>query len=70
MHLLFGLLRMNGLYTFRALLAHPQEALYKPEAVRSGFELVTDFLEMIQVCLKLAVLWVPVLCAALSGLIK
>jgi hypothetical protein len=27
MHFLFGLLRIRGLYMFRALLAHPQEAL-------------------------------------------
>jgi ribosomal protein L33 len=29
MHILFCLLRTKGLYMFRALLAHPQEALYK-----------------------------------------
>jgi hypothetical protein len=29
MHLLFNLLRSKGLYMFRALLAHPQEALNK-----------------------------------------
>jgi hypothetical protein len=29
MHFLFSLLRIKGLYMFRALLAHPQEALYK-----------------------------------------
>jgi hypothetical protein len=28
MHFLFNLLRMKGLYMFRALLAHPQEALH------------------------------------------
>jgi hypothetical protein len=28
-HFLFNLLRINGLYMFRALLAHPQEALHK-----------------------------------------
>jgi hypothetical protein len=27
MHFLFDLLRINGLYMFRALLAHPQEVL-------------------------------------------
>jgi hypothetical protein len=29
MHFLFSLLRINGLYMFRALLAHPQEAIHK-----------------------------------------
>jgi hypothetical protein len=29
MHFLFSLLRINGLYRFRALLAHPQEVLHK-----------------------------------------
>jgi hypothetical protein len=29
MQLLFGLLRIKGLYMFRALLAHPQEMLHK-----------------------------------------
>jgi hypothetical protein len=29
MHILFYLLRIKGLYMFRALLAHPQEALHK-----------------------------------------
>jgi hypothetical protein len=29
MHFLFSLLRMKDLYMFRALLAHPQEVLYK-----------------------------------------
>jgi hypothetical protein len=28
MHFLFNLLRIKGLYIFRALLAHPQEALH------------------------------------------
>jgi hypothetical protein len=28
MHFLFSLLRIKGLYMFRALLAHPQEALH------------------------------------------
>jgi hypothetical protein len=28
MHFLFSLLRIMGLYIFRALLAHPQEALH------------------------------------------
>jgi hypothetical protein len=29
MHFLFNLLRIKGLYMFRTLLAHPQEALHK-----------------------------------------
>jgi hypothetical protein len=29
MHFLFNLLRIKGLYMFRALLSHPQEALHK-----------------------------------------
>jgi hypothetical protein len=29
MHILFNLLRIRGLYMFRALLVHPQEALHK-----------------------------------------
>jgi hypothetical protein len=29
MHFLFNLLRMKGLYMFRALLAHPLEVLHK-----------------------------------------
>jgi hypothetical protein len=29
MHFLFSLLRSKGLYMFRALVAHPQEALHK-----------------------------------------
>jgi hypothetical protein len=33
MHFLFNLLRINGLYMFRALLAHPQEALNKRHMV-------------------------------------
>jgi hypothetical protein len=33
MHILFNLLRIKGLYMFRALLAHPQEALYKRHLV-------------------------------------
>jgi hypothetical protein len=33
MHFLFNLLRINGLYMFRALLAHPQEALHKRHLV-------------------------------------
>jgi hypothetical protein len=33
MHFLFSLLRIKGLYMFRALLAHPQEALYKRQLV-------------------------------------
>jgi hypothetical protein len=33
MHFLFNLLRVTGLYMFRALLAHPQEALHKRHLV-------------------------------------
>jgi hypothetical protein len=33
MHFLFNLLRIKGLYMFRALLAHPQEVLHKPHSV-------------------------------------
>jgi hypothetical protein len=33
MHFLFSLLRIKGLYMFRALLAHPQEALHKRHLV-------------------------------------
>jgi hypothetical protein len=33
MHFLFNLLSIKGLYMFRALLAHPQEALHKPHLV-------------------------------------
>jgi hypothetical protein len=33
MHFLFSLLRIKGLYIFRALLAHPQEALHKRHLV-------------------------------------
>jgi hypothetical protein len=33
MHVLFNLLRIKGLYMFRALLAHPQEALHKEHLV-------------------------------------
>jgi hypothetical protein len=33
MHFLFNLLRINGLYMFRALLAHPQEAPHKRHLV-------------------------------------
>jgi hypothetical protein len=33
MHFLFILLRINGLYMFRALLAHPQDALHKRHLV-------------------------------------
>jgi hypothetical protein len=33
MHFLFSLLRMKVLYMFRALLAHPQEALHKRHLV-------------------------------------
>jgi hypothetical protein len=33
MHFLFSLLRIKGLYMFRALLAHPQEALDKRHLV-------------------------------------
>jgi hypothetical protein len=33
MHFLFSLLRIKGLYMFRALIAHPQEAFYKRNLV-------------------------------------
>jgi hypothetical protein len=33
MHFLFGLLRIKGLYMFRALLAHPWQALHKRHLV-------------------------------------
>jgi hypothetical protein len=33
MHFLFNLLRLNGLYMFRALLAHPHESLHKRHLV-------------------------------------
>jgi hypothetical protein len=33
MHYLFNLLRIKGLYMFRALLAHPQEVLHKRHLV-------------------------------------
>jgi hypothetical protein len=33
MHFLFSLLRIKGLYMFRALLAHPQEVLHKRQLV-------------------------------------
>jgi hypothetical protein len=33
MHILFNLLRIKGLYMFRALLVHPQEALHKRHLV-------------------------------------
>jgi hypothetical protein len=33
MHFLFSLLRIKGLYMFRALLAHPHEALHKRHLV-------------------------------------
>jgi hypothetical protein len=33
MHFLFDLLKIKCLYRFRALLAHPQEALYKRHLV-------------------------------------
>jgi hypothetical protein len=33
MHFLFNLLRIKGLYMFRALLAHPQESLHKQHLV-------------------------------------
>jgi hypothetical protein len=35
MHFLFNLLRIKGLYMFRTLLAHPQEALHKRHLVRT-----------------------------------
>jgi hypothetical protein len=33
MHFLFSLLRIKGLYMFRALVAHPQEVLHKRHLV-------------------------------------
>jgi hypothetical protein len=36
MHVLLNLLRIKDLYMFRALLAHPQEALQKQHLVESG----------------------------------
>jgi hypothetical protein len=33
MHFLFHLLKINGLYMFRALVAHPQEAIQKQHLV-------------------------------------
>jgi hypothetical protein len=33
MHFLFNSLRIGGLYMFRTLIAHPQEALHKPHLV-------------------------------------
>jgi hypothetical protein len=33
MHILFNLLRITGLYIFRALLAHPQEVLHRRHLV-------------------------------------
>jgi hypothetical protein len=33
MHFLFNLLRIKGLYMFRALLAHPQEVLHEQHLV-------------------------------------
>jgi hypothetical protein len=33
MHFLFSLLRIKGLYIFRALLSHPQEVLHKRHLV-------------------------------------
>jgi hypothetical protein len=33
MHVLFNLLRIKGLYMFRALLAHPQEVLHNRHLV-------------------------------------
>jgi hypothetical protein len=33
MHFLFSLLRINGLYMFRALLSHPQEVVHKRHLV-------------------------------------
>jgi hypothetical protein len=40
MHFLFSLLRIKGLYMFRALLAHPQEALQKQYLVYFVLKLV------------------------------
>jgi hypothetical protein len=34
LHFLFSLLRIKGLYVFRALLAHPQEVLDKRQVVK------------------------------------
>jgi hypothetical protein len=53
MHILFSLLRIKGLYMFRALLAQPQEALHKRHLLycvrvmsvgctRIGVELVSE----------------------------
>jgi hypothetical protein len=33
MHVLFNLLRIKGIYMFRALLAHPQEAVHKRHGI-------------------------------------
>jgi hypothetical protein len=33
LHFLFNLLRIKGIYMFRALLAHPQEAIHKRHLV-------------------------------------
>jgi hypothetical protein len=47
MHFLFNLLRIKGLYMFRALLAHPQESLHKLHLVYCvrvmsvGFQCIT-----------------------------
>jgi hypothetical protein len=40
MHFLFSLLRIKSLYMFRALLTHPQEALYKRHLVYCVLNLV------------------------------
>jgi hypothetical protein len=39
-HFLFSLLRIKGLYMFRVLLAHPQEALHKWHLVYFVLKLV------------------------------
>jgi hypothetical protein len=56
MHFLFNLLKIKGLYMFRSLLAHPQEALQKRHLVycvrvvsvgctRIEVELVSQFIK-------------------------
>jgi hypothetical protein len=42
MHLLFSLLRIDGIYMFRALLAHVQEVLQKRHLVHSVRVLLVD----------------------------
>jgi hypothetical protein len=43
MHFSFNLLRIKGLYMFRALLAHPQEALRKRHLVFRGLQHYSGF---------------------------